>query len=497
MDNEGDASPDNEGNASPPRRRPRASSPTADDNGPEDVIERSESENDSFLRPPSSPSVPGVNQEPLHGTDKQPPPSTRLHHSSYVFLLVTLYAGFALFAWVVTCILTRRPITAQHYGEWIWDTGSNDMVYVKNDHALFVKNEQWYRTARVVQSIVSVLTIPLTSAVCSSAAVIFVQHNRKSFRLNIRQVMVLADKGWSDPAAYVKIVTSWKRYGSSFIVMAILLNILGGVISPLQEVFLASKTIKTPTYPLLINSLLDIPDQWAVETVSNGRPDINLVVAQTRNALLTASRNDLEAQLWQGAGYNCSVSDTANGQTNQAQPEGIPLSCYNVNKSFDNMTALSDPFLAELPQGYSTGLVRQFIPRINSTAVYEAIPAAEYPVGCDRLPGAFFAEYSYLDRVEGAWGLQACMPANLTDSPWKATRDRQDFSEVLYLNVTLHLNDSYFYRTTVNTTAGYCELPNYMNAGLPGPLLAKDPNSLCGRDCITQGWVNLTAGDIS
>lgn len=487
---------DNERNASPPRRLPRVSGSSADDNGQEVVIELRESENDSFLGPPNNRSIQGVNQEPLPGADKQPPPSTRLHRSSYVFLLVTLYAGFALFAWVVTCILTHRPITTQHYGEWLWDTGSNDLVYVKNSHALFVKNEQWYRTARVIQSIVSVLTIPLTSAVCSSAAVIFVQHNQKSFRLSIRQVMVLADKGWSDPAAYVRTITSWKRYGSSFIVMAILLNILGGIISPLQEVFLASKTIKTPTYPLTLTNLLDIPDQWAIETGSNGSHDINLIVAQTRNTLLIASKNDLQSQLWQGTGYNCSVSDTPNEETNQTSTGGIPLSCYNVNKSFDNMTALVDPFLAELPQGYSTGLVRQFIPRINSTTVYEAIPAAEYPVGCDSLPGAFFAGYSDLDRVDG-WGLQACMPANLINSPWKSTRDRQDFSEVLYLNVTLYLNDSNMFRITVNTTAGYFELPNYMNGGLPGPLLAKDPNSLCGRDCITQGWVNISSGDIS
>ena len=87
------------------------------------------------------------------------------------------------------------------------------------------------------------------------------------------------------------------------------------------------------------------------------------------------------------------------------------------------------------------------------------------------------------------------MPADLRQSPWRSTRDRQDFSEELYINVTMMgytilpaiPAGGSLYRLTVNTTAGYFELLNYMNGGVVGPLLAKDPNNLCGADCETEG----------
>ena len=90
-------------------------------------------------------------------------------------------------------------------------------------------------------------------------------------------------------------------------------------------------------------------------------------------------------------------------------------------------------------------------------------------------------------------GLQACMPGNLTKSPWKLTRDRQDFTEELFLNVALiqyNLNTAntdqqniVLYKVTGDTTPGYFELPNYLNGEVAGPLLENDPNSLCGEHC--------------
>lgn len=69
----------------------------------------------------------------------------------------------------------------------------------------------------------------------------------------------------------------------------------------------------------------------------------------------------------------------------------------------------------------------------------------------------------------------------------------QDFSEELYLNVTIAdiwtpapLNHTLL-KIIVNTTAGYFELPNYMNDGVAGPLLDQDPRNLCGHDCEPQG----------
>jgi hypothetical protein len=377
-------------------------------------------------------------------------------------------------------------------------------------HSFYVKNEQWYRTTRVVQSIVSVLTIPLTSTVCSSAAVVFVQHNRQSFGLSIRQVMTLADKGWLDPKTYVRIFplftsSGWKRYGSSFLLVAIVLNIFGSAISPVQELFLNTNTIKTATSPQMVEFLFDFADKFTILGDPKNINYTNLIPAITRSALTTATNTQPQVQLWQGAGYTCNVLDIDGDGS-------VPFSCGRGN-TFNNMSTMQDPFLAEVPDGFNTGLIRQFIPRINSTANYVQISENEYPTGCSTKPGAFFVDYNNItaQTLPGSlvWGLQACMPANLTYSPWKPTHERQDFTEGLFLNVTLINYDDIvegesssvanhsYYKVTVQTTGGYFELPNYMNNGIAGPLLNVDPSKVCGSDCAREGDIGKSISDIS
>ncbi len=141
-----------------------------------------QADENAFLNHPVS-SVPSVHAEDTDVKSSDASPSTTIYRSSYILKLTLLYMGSAIFAWTITCFLTFRPITTEHYGFWN-DGGGDAITYLlikpENFHALFIKNEKWYRTARLIQSIVSVLTIPMTSAVCSAAAVIFVQRNRQS-----------------------------------------------------------------------------------------------------------------------------------------------------------------------------------------------------------------------------------------------------------------------------------------------------------------------------
>jgi len=43
-------------------------------------------------------------------------PAVTLHKSSYIVLMVSIYASLALTAWILTCLLTFRPLTTRHYG---------------------------------------------------------------------------------------------------------------------------------------------------------------------------------------------------------------------------------------------------------------------------------------------------------------------------------------------------------------------------------------------
>lgn len=93
--------------------------------------------------------------------------------------------------------------------------------------SVYTKNEDWLQAAQVIRSIAAVLTIPLTSAVCARAAVAFVQQYTRS-DLTLRKTLVLADRGWTDPLLYYKMLAGdFKKYGTRFLVGASLLNILG------------------------------------------------------------------------------------------------------------------------------------------------------------------------------------------------------------------------------------------------------------------------------
>ncbi|KAJ5982762.1 hypothetical protein N7451_012862 [Penicillium sp. IBT 35674x] len=318
----------------------------------------------------------------------------------------------------------------------------------------------------------------------------------------MRQVMTIADKGWTDIPTYLRIAplfgtNGWKRYGSSFLLLAMFINILGAIMSPLQQLFFFffTTTIKTPTWPLSVSGLLDTPDQWANVWAVPTYADDNLIVVLTRSTLASANNQQQESQIWQSANVTCL-------QTKRY--EEIPKSCSSGGVTFANISQLEHPFLAQLPSGYSTGLLQQFIPRINSTAQYQNIPANEFPNGCDQIDGAFYVHYYNVSYDEDSswarkstWGLEACMPANLTKSPWSATRDRQNSTEELYLNLTVigydigtspqSDTDSTYYRIILDTTAGYFELPNYANGEIPGPLLDKDHNGVRGNSCEREG----------
>jgi hypothetical protein len=446
------------------------------------LIEPMESSIAPTTEPPDGHTRPGPHVE------QERQSSIPLLQSPYILFLVVPYIALALFAWIITCILSIRPLVEiKHYGVDV-DIDCYGSCSGIAYHNAYVKNEHWWRAARVLSSIAGVLTIPLTSAVCSAAAVVYVQRCGQSANLTLRQVVTLADKGWTDPYTFTKLCSpSAKRYATRFLLFAIALNILGGLLAPIEQIFLSTATIKTPVWPQLIPNIFDIPDAFG-EQYDTG--DSNINVALLRHTLASTNTMEPQARLWQAAGQSCNALDVLEGGEPFAQ------SCATGN-TFGNVSTLGDPFVAQLPSGYSTGLIRQYLPRFASTAVYEAISQHDWPsaAACDGAQGAFSVKYSnttYYPWVS-SWALEACMPGNLTHSPWLPSRDRQSFTETLYINVSLvdyqfasQEQEVTYYRVTVNTTAGYFELPNYMNGNVAGPLLEKSPESICQKDCEWQ-----------
>ncbi|PYH95609.1 hypothetical protein BO71DRAFT_290388, partial [Aspergillus ellipticus CBS 707.79] len=261
--------------------------------------------------------------------------TNRLRRSTYVVFLVLFYAALVLFSWVVICRLSYRPITTSDYGVGL-DKDDPSLYSDLNAPEAFRRNERWHRAARVVQSLAAVLTVPVTSAVCSSAVVVYLQHGPggRAPRLSLRQMAVLADKGWTDVATLFR-VGQWPRYRSSLLIWAVLLHILGAIISPVQQLFITPDTIKTPTSANAVDSLLDIPNRFIGDEA-----DADATVTLARKLFAATSGDDLATQLW-AERTDCSLFNVNYTDTQS-------LLCSQSGVTWGNMSMLSDPFLAQL-----------------------------------------------------------------------------------------------------------------------------------------------------
>ncbi|KAJ5461725.1 uncharacterized protein N7458_003277 [Penicillium daleae] len=415
------------------------------------------SENDQHADLPAYSRAPPRNQSLGLGY------STTLHRSGFIAFLTFLFAALAVYSWVILAILSFRPISTR---SWKENTGITQRY---DQHFNWGLDARLYRSARVIQSILSVIILPWTSAVCAHAAVTFMQNQKDSMGLTMRQVMALADRRWLDFSLLSDVISgTWKRNGSHLLLLAITLHFLGAIIYPIQSIVVNPKTIHVPISTNDMGSVGDLVKQSSYYDSTAGSD-----VVRTRAAFLNADLHTFQPQLWQ-------------------RIPGQQLS------NFQNFSALTDPFYAPVPNGFHTGVLQQFAMRINSSATSRSIQADEFPSGCNPESSGFFANYSSLIGNQFGneiWAITACMPNVTTKSPWAQTRNHQEFFESLYLNISVQdptpgsdqiPGSGALYEINLRTTAGYFELPNFMNNGTPGALLESDPTSTCDTTCMQQ-----------
>lgn len=133
----------------------------------------------------------------------------------------------------------------------------------------------------------------------------------------------------------------------------------------------------------------------------------------------------------------------------------------------------------------------QYMPRMNSSTSYTSIPPGEFSQDCATRPGAYSVVYHFDSTTTNSIDVRVCMPANFSSTPWKRTRNRQDISESMFLDIETRLQNTNI-KYVVNSTLGYFELPNYGNDGFAGPLLANDPFDFChtsasDKQCMSLG----------
>ena len=112
--------------------------------------------------------------------------------------LILLYAFVAILSWTITCILCYRPIGVPTY----FDQFGN---YTRSHYET---TDNWRKAASIGLSVLGVISIPVTSAICAKAATVYCQRRSddKAPSLSLRQMLALADKGWSDSATLLDVV---------------------------------------------------------------------------------------------------------------------------------------------------------------------------------------------------------------------------------------------------------------------------------------------------
>lgn len=134
-----------------------------------------------------------------------------------------------------------------------------------------------------------------------------------------------------------------------------------------------------------------------------------------------------------------------------------------------------------------TGILREHAMRLNSTTECSRIARDQFPATC----GGTMPLMKTLDDTQNMT-IRVCAPGDYSKSPWTLSRDRQDITEELYVDVwfpgnttlipkyagSIYIPLSNFTTScTTSTTRGYFELPNYRNDYLAQQLLDQWPDN--------------------
>ncbi len=139
-----------------------------------------------------------------------------------VYLLL-FYVPLLVIPWILTCVLMVRPLNVQSY------TNQASGLLLKELRAI----ESWVVAVQVLNSVATMVTIPIMSTLLAQAAVVYSQRRKAGQKLSISQTFALADREWSD---IIFLVSSGKGYASSaFLWFAAFLMMIGKLSSKVAK----------------------------------------------------------------------------------------------------------------------------------------------------------------------------------------------------------------------------------------------------------------------
>jgi hypothetical protein len=196
----------------------------------------------------------------------------------------------------------------------------------------------------------------------------------------------------------------------------------------------------------------------------------NLVVADVASSIVAISDLEPQPNLWVDNPYAHVNEDIDAFDT---LPDRAMFFWYSPQEGSHQEDRY---FVSALRNGTTTGVLRQHAIRMNSSASCESIPRASFPASCGgaRPVEAVFSN-DFID-------VRVCVPGEIGTSSWTLSRDRQDISEEVYIDVGITSHnlpgfdmDNFTTKCTAGSTRGYFELGNYFNGFAYGPLIEKWP----------------------
>lgn len=144
-----------------------------------------------------------TNGESEENITKQPlNERTELRHHSYAVIVIICYIPIVLVPWIATAYLSHRPFSRKTY---YYQEGFD----IEEISTL----QSWATAIDVLNSIASLLAVPITSFVLAQVAVIFSQGRKSSRQLSVRHLFALADRAWTDIVVLYK-TFRWREPGS-------------------------------------------------------------------------------------------------------------------------------------------------------------------------------------------------------------------------------------------------------------------------------------------
>ena len=352
------------------------------------------------------------------------------------------------------------------------------------------------------------LSVPILSAILAQAAVIYCQRRKPDEFLSLKDMFAIADRGWTNPWVVwnslrtrpAKLRALGRKTRARFLVPAACLILLGAIQQPLYQILVrvgtaavitcecvpawhAHGTCPTSPDPGSFSSGTELYEEIGRDLEPGTMAIVEHLPMLSRVISGLASLSDTESQfrLWS--------LDAAYTEADKWSGWGIPDDSL-FHWLFWRRTRLdTDPypdfFVAGIPRGTTTGVLRQPVMRLNSSVVCDEVDPKDFPSPC-------LGDQPLTVSWQGVFekNVRICVPGNYTAFPWTPSRDRQDLVEEIYINVNHTsiansyrrqvdplFNASYSIRCTATTTRGYFELGNYHNNNTYGPLLEQWPDT--------------------